>query len=126
MGNILHMFALDAEVEQLEPALLPLRGVERLPVLLVLAWHLRQRDSARAALLAAEALDLLRCASLAQAERQRIQCFRQATAKVRYQNFEASRRGAGAYRTQAIAEMLSTPVAQIVAVHAGDDYVLEF
>jgi signal transduction histidine kinase len=68
----MHMFALDAEVEPLEPALLALRGVERLPVLLVLAWHLRQRDSARAAVLATEALDLLRCASLTQAEHQRI------------------------------------------------------
>ena len=73
MGNMMHMFALDSEVEQLEPALLLLHGVERLPVLLVLAWHLRQRDSAHAALLAAEALDLLHCASLTQAERQRMQ-----------------------------------------------------
>jgi signal transduction histidine kinase len=68
----MQMFVLDGEVEQLEPALLPLHGVERLPLLLPLAWHLRQRDSARAATLAAEALDLLHCVSLPQAEHQRI------------------------------------------------------
>ena len=68
----MQMFVLDDEVEQLEIALLALHGVERLPLLLPLAWHLRQRDSARASVLAAEALDLLRCASLAKSEHQRI------------------------------------------------------
>ncbi len=68
----MQMFVLDGEVEQLEIALLPLHGVERLPLLLLLAWHLRQRDSARAAVLAAEALDLLRCACLARPKYQRI------------------------------------------------------
>ncbi|MYN10576.1 ATP-binding protein [Pseudoduganella aquatica] len=53
------MFAGEDDVAQWEVALLPLRGVARLPVLLPLAWHLRQRDSARADALAAEALALL-------------------------------------------------------------------
>ncbi|MET3134332.1 signal transduction histidine kinase [Oxalobacteraceae bacterium GrIS 1.11] len=55
----MEMFALDDEVAQWELALPPLRGAARLPVLLPLAWHLRQRDSARANALAAEALNLL-------------------------------------------------------------------
>ncbi|MES2152815.1 MAG: ATP-binding protein [Pseudomonadota bacterium] len=59
------MFAVDDSVMQWETALLPLRGIERLPVLLPLAWHLRQRDSRRAATLAAEVLGLLPGAGLA-------------------------------------------------------------
>ncbi|MBB3122057.1 sensor histidine kinase [Pseudoduganella violacea] len=55
----MEMFAVDDDVAQWELALLPLRGVARLPVLLPLAWHLRQRDSARAESFAAEALALL-------------------------------------------------------------------
>ncbi|MES2075132.1 MAG: ATP-binding protein [Pseudomonadota bacterium] len=53
------MFALDDDVAGWEAALPPLRGQARLAVLLPLAWHLRQRDSARAGLLAGEALALL-------------------------------------------------------------------
>ncbi|WP_229499608.1 ATP-binding protein [Pseudoduganella ginsengisoli] len=53
------MFAVDDEVAQWEVALLPLRGAARLPLLLPLAWHMRQRDSARADQLAAEAQSLL-------------------------------------------------------------------
>ena len=53
------MFAVEDEVAQWEVSLLPLRGVARLPVLVPLAWHLRQRDSERAAALAAETLTLL-------------------------------------------------------------------
>ncbi|HAT31657.1 MAG TPA: GGDEF domain-containing protein [Janthinobacterium sp.] len=63
----MEMFALDADVAQWEIALLPLRGVARLPVLVPLAWHLRQRDSARAATLADAALNLLPQAALAPA-----------------------------------------------------------
>ncbi len=53
------MFAVDDEVAQWEVALLPLRDAARLPLLLPLAWHMRQRDSARADQLAAEAQALL-------------------------------------------------------------------
>ncbi|CAN7481985.1 ATP-binding protein [Pseudoduganella sp. LjRoot289] len=53
------MFAADDDVAQWEVSLLPLRGAARLPVLVPLAWHLRQRDSERADALAAEALALL-------------------------------------------------------------------
>ena len=53
------MFALNEEVTRLEAALLLTQGVARLPVLIPLAWHLRQRNSARAQLLADEARDLM-------------------------------------------------------------------
>jgi signal transduction histidine kinase len=56
---VMDMFAVEDELAQWEVSLLPLRGVARLPVLVPLAWHLRQRDSERAAMLAAETLDLL-------------------------------------------------------------------
>lgn len=58
-GQAMDMFALDEDVAQWEVSLLPLRGVARLPVLVPLAWHVRQRDSERADALAAEALALL-------------------------------------------------------------------
>ncbi|CUI08342.1 ATP-binding protein [Janthinobacterium sp. CG23_2] len=68
----MEMFTVDVNVAQWESALPSLRGMERLPVLLPLAWHLRQRDPARALMLAGEALSQLplsdlppdRCASL--------------------------------------------------------------
>ena len=65
----LDMFALDDAVLQWERELPALRGGARLPVLLALAWHLRQRDTGRALLLAQEALDLLSGADLAPAQR---------------------------------------------------------
>ncbi|MBA5636143.1 GAF domain-containing sensor histidine kinase [Duganella sp. LX20W] len=55
----MEMFAVDEAVAQWEVALLPLRGPARLSPLLRLAWHLRQRDPARAAALADEAEILL-------------------------------------------------------------------
>jgi len=60
----MEMFVTDDDVAHWELALLPLRGVSRLPVLIPLAWHLRQRDSTRAAALAEEALALLPYAGL--------------------------------------------------------------
>jgi signal transduction histidine kinase len=59
------MFAFDDELAQWEAALPPLRGPARLPVLVPLAWHLRQRDTARAVELAAEGLQLLPATALA-------------------------------------------------------------
>jgi tetratricopeptide (TPR) repeat protein len=53
------IFALDDELAQWEAALQPLRGPARLPALVPLAWHLRQRDSERAVALAVEGLRLL-------------------------------------------------------------------
>ena len=58
------MFALDDALADWEAALPSLRGPARLPVLLPLAWHLRQRDTARALELAAEGLTLLPAAPL--------------------------------------------------------------
>ncbi|WP_426100865.1 ATP-binding protein [Massilia sp. TSP1-1-2] len=58
------MFTADDKVAQWESALLPLRGAERLPLLLPLAWHLRQRDTRRALAFATEALALLPDSSL--------------------------------------------------------------
>jgi signal transduction histidine kinase len=55
----MEMFAVDEAVAQWETALLPLRGAARLAPLVRLAWHLRQRDPARAAALADEAHTLL-------------------------------------------------------------------
>ncbi|MDZ4396589.1 MAG: hypothetical protein U1C86_02655, partial [Hydrogenophaga sp.] len=53
------MFTVDDEVAKWETALPSLRGLDRLAFLPPLAWHLRQRDTARAIALAAEALSLL-------------------------------------------------------------------
>ncbi|WP_229259705.1 ATP-binding protein [Duganella aceris] len=53
------MFALDDELAQWDAALQPLSGPARLPALVPLAWHLRQRDTARALELADEGLRLL-------------------------------------------------------------------
>jgi tetratricopeptide (TPR) repeat protein len=66
------MFAVDDEVAQWEAALLPLRGPARLPVLVPLAWHLRQRDTGRAVELASEGLQLLPATALAPDEMQLI------------------------------------------------------
>ena len=55
----MEMFALDAELAQWATALPSLDGAARLPVLLQLCWHLRQRDCARALALAEEARRLL-------------------------------------------------------------------
>jgi diguanylate cyclase (GGDEF)-like protein len=53
------MFALDEELASWEDELLALSGLPRLLLLVRLGWHLRQRDSARALALAAEAAPLL-------------------------------------------------------------------
>ena len=55
----MEMFALDDELAQWDAALHPLSGPARLPALVPLAWHLRQRDTARAVELAEEGLRLL-------------------------------------------------------------------
>jgi len=58
------LFADDNAVAQWELELLPLRGIERLPLLLSLAWHLRQRDGKRAQELVREVGALLPSAHL--------------------------------------------------------------
>jgi signal transduction histidine kinase/tetratricopeptide (TPR) repeat protein len=63
------LFADDDAVARWELDLLPLRGIARLPLLLPLAWHLRQRDGRRAQELAREAADLLPAARLPDAAR---------------------------------------------------------
>ena len=55
----MEMFTVDENVAKWETALPSLHGVDRLPTLLPLAWHLRQRDTRRAVALAGEALQLL-------------------------------------------------------------------
>ncbi|WP_343732986.1 ATP-binding protein [Duganella sp.] len=66
------MFALDDALTDWEAALASLRGPARLPMLLPLAWHLRQRDTPRALALAAEGLTLLPAAGLPQPDAQAI------------------------------------------------------
>ncbi|MRX10680.1 GAF domain-containing protein [Pseudoduganella sp. FT25W] len=58
------MFALDDALAEWEAALPSLRGAARLPLLLPLAWHLRQRDTGRALQMADEAEALLPAAAL--------------------------------------------------------------
>jgi signal transduction histidine kinase len=58
------MFALDDALADWEAALPSVHGPARLPLLLPLAWHLRQRDTPRALRLAAEARALLLAAAL--------------------------------------------------------------
>ncbi|MYN40682.1 diguanylate cyclase [Duganella sp. FT109W] len=53
------MFALDDELAQWETALPDAQGPERLKLLMALAWHMRQRDPARAQQLATELVPLL-------------------------------------------------------------------
>ncbi len=53
------MFALDDALAQWEIALPETQGAERLKLLMALAWHLRQRDPARAQQLATEIVPLL-------------------------------------------------------------------
>ena len=67
----MEMFALEHEVAQWETDLLPLRGTERVPLLLSLSWHLRQRDCMRSNELAEEAGRLLPLAGLAPAAQAR-------------------------------------------------------
>ena len=61
------LFADDDAVAQWEVELLPLRGIARLPLLLPLAWHMRQRDGQRALELVREIAALLPLAHLPQA-----------------------------------------------------------
>lgn len=55
----MQLFTVDDDVARWESALPQLRGQQRLPLLVELAWHLRQRDNARALALADEVLTLL-------------------------------------------------------------------
>lgn len=67
----MEMFALDDEVSRLEAALWLLSGHARIPVLVPLAWHLRQRDTRRALELVDEASALVADAALSDADRLR-------------------------------------------------------
>ncbi|HEX7987138.1 MAG TPA: GGDEF domain-containing protein, partial [Duganella sp.] len=53
------MFALDEELARWEAALPETSGARRLPLLVALAWHLRQRAPARARALSADIVPLL-------------------------------------------------------------------
>ncbi|MES2016139.1 MAG: ATP-binding protein [Pseudomonadota bacterium] len=69
----MEMFTVDENVAQWEMALPSLHGIDRLNVLLPLAWHVRQRDTRRAVLLADEASALLPAAAIAGEERAALQ-----------------------------------------------------
>ena len=56
---MLNLFALDAELAQWEAELPSLQGLARLHLVTALAWHLRQRDPARARILARDVSPLL-------------------------------------------------------------------
>jgi signal transduction histidine kinase/DNA-binding response OmpR family regulator/HPt (histidine-containing phosphotransfer) domain-containing protein/tetratricopeptide (TPR) repeat protein len=64
------MFALNTEVTRLEALLAETHAAHQLPVLVTLAWHLRQRDSLRAEKLVQRAYALLDQADLLPAQRQ--------------------------------------------------------
>ncbi|HZX26245.1 MAG TPA: GAF domain-containing protein, partial [Telluria sp.] len=68
----MEMFTVDDHVVRWETELLSRHGGERLPLLVNLAWHLRQRDQARALQLADEALSWLPAANLGTHEAARI------------------------------------------------------
>ncbi|MBW3510681.1 GAF domain-containing protein [Janthinobacterium sp. NKUCC06_STL] len=76
----MEMFALEHDIAQWEDTLRPLRALERLPLLMLLAWHLRQRNCAQALHHVAEAAALLlqaqlpdRALAIAQARLQLVQ-----------------------------------------------------
>ena len=56
---MLNLFALDAELAQWEAELPSLQGLARLQLVTTLTWHLRQRDPARARILARDVSPLL-------------------------------------------------------------------
>ncbi|MES2315951.1 MAG: sensor domain-containing diguanylate cyclase [Pseudomonadota bacterium] len=56
---MLNLFALDAELAQWEAVLPSLQGLARLQLVTTLTWHLRQRDPARARILARDAAPLM-------------------------------------------------------------------
>ena len=68
----MEIFTVDEEVSRLEAAILRLPGSvpERLATLIPLAWHVRQRDTRRALVLADEATSLLGDAYLPETDRQ--------------------------------------------------------
>ncbi|MES2071484.1 MAG: ATP-binding protein [Pseudomonadota bacterium] len=68
----MEMFVTNEDVVQLEGMLPALQDAARLPGLVALAWHLRQRDTRRAVLLAAEADTLLIKSGLAEQQRRRM------------------------------------------------------
>lgn len=65
----LQLFILNAEVARLETQLAELEGAQRLPRLVELAWHLRQRDCKRVLALLDEAQILLASVNIPEAER---------------------------------------------------------
>src|SRR5690242_6663159 len=55
----MEIFVPDSAIAPLEAAIAPARGKKRLAVLATLAWHLRQRDTRRAEVLALEGFAVL-------------------------------------------------------------------
>ncbi len=66
-SHLVDMFALDEELARWEAALPDVQGTPRLPLLVALAWHLRQRAPARARALSADIVPLLAALSPAEA-----------------------------------------------------------
>jgi hypothetical protein len=71
--NLVDMFALDEELAQWDSALPEVQGAERLAGM-ALAWHLRQRDPARAQRLSAEVSAAAGHAAAAEAALHRARC----------------------------------------------------
>lgn len=71
-GTIMDLFTPNEDVDLLEHSLAALVGTSRLGTLVTLAWHLRQRDCARALTLADEAQALLALSADADIEPQRL------------------------------------------------------
>jgi diguanylate cyclase (GGDEF)-like protein len=70
--HTLQLFVLNSEVERLDVRLADLEGVARLPALVEVAWHLRQRDCKRTSKLLDEAQALLSSLTVPDAERRAI------------------------------------------------------
>ena len=65
------LFARNDEVAAHEATLPQLEGAARVEALILLAWHIRQRDSARSLSLVEEAEQLFSTEAMAETERQR-------------------------------------------------------
>jgi diguanylate cyclase (GGDEF)-like protein len=106
----MELYALNDEVERQETALATLTGVDRAPILVTLAWHLRQRDAQRAAMLADEAgrlLDNLPSDARTRSYRARLDLV-QAGIDVLHRRFDAAK--AGLARADAAFTALGDPV----------------
>src|SRR5688572_13456028 len=94
LADPIEQFALETQVAALDAQLGKTTGLERLGVLVRLAWHLRERDTRRALVLVEEARLLVQATgALDSAERTRIDArltTTEAAAKVLFAQFDAA------------------------------------